>query len=269
MNATTEIRWHARAGQGAKTAAQVLALALLQSGKSVQAFPEYGPERRGAPLKAFTRTSNTPDPSSRFRDRAGSGRRARAEPSARVRRCRRLAPRGNNSAERGSDAARARGHSGEMRARDATRRRARVELRERCHARRGRGVARRAVARVSRRCGGRTAGPQGVAGCRARRDQVGMAMAELSSWRDLPPGGRVSPVTAPRPHTGGWRTGVVAGSRARGLCQLPALLALLPGLGSEAGRHDVRRLRPRLLQGLRLCAEVCPTGAITMVEEPA
>ena len=60
MSATTEIRWHARAGQGAKTAAQVLALALLHSGKSVQAFPEYGPERRGAPLKAFTRTSDRP-----------------------------------------------------------------------------------------------------------------------------------------------------------------------------------------------------------------
>lgn len=56
----TEIRWHARAGQGAKTAAQVLALALMRSGKSVQAFPEYGPERRGAPLRAFTRTSTRP-----------------------------------------------------------------------------------------------------------------------------------------------------------------------------------------------------------------
>ena len=56
----TEIRWHARAGQGAKTAAQVLALALMRSGKSVQAFPEYGPERRGAPLRAFTRTSTLP-----------------------------------------------------------------------------------------------------------------------------------------------------------------------------------------------------------------
>jgi len=56
----TEIRWHARAGQGAKTAAHVLALALLQSGKSVQAFPEYGPERRGAPLRAFTRVSDRP-----------------------------------------------------------------------------------------------------------------------------------------------------------------------------------------------------------------
>jgi pyruvate ferredoxin oxidoreductase gamma subunit len=55
-----EIRWHARAGQGAKTAAQLLALALLRSGKSVQAFPEYGPERRGAPLRAFTRSSDRP-----------------------------------------------------------------------------------------------------------------------------------------------------------------------------------------------------------------
>ena len=60
MNDTTEIRWHARAGQGAKTAAQVLALALMRSGRNVQAFPEYGPERRGAPLKAYTRTSSRP-----------------------------------------------------------------------------------------------------------------------------------------------------------------------------------------------------------------
>jgi pyruvate ferredoxin oxidoreductase gamma subunit len=56
----TEIRWHARAGQGAKTAAQALALSLLESGKSVQAFPEYGPERRGAPLRAFTRVADRP-----------------------------------------------------------------------------------------------------------------------------------------------------------------------------------------------------------------
>jgi pyruvate ferredoxin oxidoreductase gamma subunit len=56
----TEIRWHARAGQGAKTAAQILALALLRTGKGVQAFPEYGPERRGAPLRAYTRISDHP-----------------------------------------------------------------------------------------------------------------------------------------------------------------------------------------------------------------
>jgi pyruvate ferredoxin oxidoreductase gamma subunit len=54
------IRWHARAGQGAKSAAQVLALAELRAGKSVQAFPEYGPERRGAPLRAYTRIDDKP-----------------------------------------------------------------------------------------------------------------------------------------------------------------------------------------------------------------
>jgi pyruvate ferredoxin oxidoreductase gamma subunit len=55
-----EIRWHARAGQGAKTAAHLLALALLRDGKHVQAFPEYGPERRGAPMRAYTRYDDRP-----------------------------------------------------------------------------------------------------------------------------------------------------------------------------------------------------------------
>jgi 2-oxoacid:acceptor oxidoreductase gamma subunit (pyruvate/2-ketoisovalerate family) len=55
-----EIRWHARAGQGAKSAAQLLAEGMLRSGKSVQAFPEYGPERRGAPMRAYTRIDDCP-----------------------------------------------------------------------------------------------------------------------------------------------------------------------------------------------------------------
>ena len=55
-----EIRWHARAGQGAKTAAYLLAVGLLREGKSVQAFPEYGPERRGAPMRAYTRYDERP-----------------------------------------------------------------------------------------------------------------------------------------------------------------------------------------------------------------
>jgi pyruvate ferredoxin oxidoreductase gamma subunit len=55
-----EIRWHARAGQGAKTASQLYATAMLRAGKSVQAFPEYGPERRGAPLRAYTRIDDRP-----------------------------------------------------------------------------------------------------------------------------------------------------------------------------------------------------------------
>jgi pyruvate ferredoxin oxidoreductase gamma subunit len=55
-----EIRWHARAGQGAKTASQVLALALLRSGRYVQAFPDYGPERSGPPMRAYTRLDDRP-----------------------------------------------------------------------------------------------------------------------------------------------------------------------------------------------------------------
>ncbi len=56
----TEIRWHGRGGQGAKTAALLLADAALGSGKYVQAFPEYGPERMGAPVASFDRISSKP-----------------------------------------------------------------------------------------------------------------------------------------------------------------------------------------------------------------
>lgn len=53
-----EIRWHARGGQGAKTASLLLAEACFNSGKYVQGFPEYGPERMGAPLTAYNRISD-------------------------------------------------------------------------------------------------------------------------------------------------------------------------------------------------------------------
>jgi pyruvate ferredoxin oxidoreductase gamma subunit len=56
----TEIRWHARGGQGAVTAAKMVAELALGRGKYFQAFPEYGPERSGAPIVAFTRVSNAP-----------------------------------------------------------------------------------------------------------------------------------------------------------------------------------------------------------------
>ncbi len=60
MDELIEIRWHGRGGQGAKTAAQFLAEAALEEGKYIQAFPEYGPERAGAPMRAYTRISNQP-----------------------------------------------------------------------------------------------------------------------------------------------------------------------------------------------------------------
>jgi len=60
MKDIIEIRWHGRGGQGAKTAALLLADAALSSGKYVQAFPEYGPERMGAPVASFDRISSKP-----------------------------------------------------------------------------------------------------------------------------------------------------------------------------------------------------------------
>ena len=60
MNETVEIRWHGRGGQGAKTAALLLADVAFKTGKYVQGFPEYGPERMGAPITAYNRISSDP-----------------------------------------------------------------------------------------------------------------------------------------------------------------------------------------------------------------
>ena len=60
MEQTLEIRWHGRGGQGAKTAALLLADVAFMTGKNVQGFPEYGPERMGAPITAFNRISAEP-----------------------------------------------------------------------------------------------------------------------------------------------------------------------------------------------------------------
>jgi len=55
-----EVRWHGRGGQGAWTASELLAKAAIYEGKYIQSFPEFGPERMGAPVAAFTRISNKP-----------------------------------------------------------------------------------------------------------------------------------------------------------------------------------------------------------------
>ena len=60
MNDLIEIRWHGRGGQGAKTASLLLADAAFNTGKYIQGFPEYGPERMGAPITAYNRISSTP-----------------------------------------------------------------------------------------------------------------------------------------------------------------------------------------------------------------
>ncbi|MGQ9530800.1 MAG: pyruvate ferredoxin oxidoreductase subunit gamma [Candidatus Bathycorpusculaceae bacterium] len=55
-----EVRWHGRGGQGAWTASELLARAAIYEGKFIQSFPEFGPERMGAPVTAFTRISTEP-----------------------------------------------------------------------------------------------------------------------------------------------------------------------------------------------------------------
>ncbi|NSW91761.1 MAG: 2-oxoacid:acceptor oxidoreductase family protein [Firmicutes bacterium] len=58
MGKVVEIRWHGRGGQGAKTASLLLADAAFDTGKYIQGFPEYGPERMGAPITAYNRISD-------------------------------------------------------------------------------------------------------------------------------------------------------------------------------------------------------------------
>ncbi len=60
MDNLIEIRWHGRGGQGAKTASLLLADAAFNTGMYIQGFPEYGPERMGAPITAYNRISNNP-----------------------------------------------------------------------------------------------------------------------------------------------------------------------------------------------------------------
>ncbi len=60
MKDLIEIRWHGRGGQGTKTASLLLADAAFNTGKYIQGFPEYGPERMGAPITAYNRISSSP-----------------------------------------------------------------------------------------------------------------------------------------------------------------------------------------------------------------
>ena len=60
MKSILEFRWHGRGGQGAWTASELLARTALAEGKFIQSFPEFGPERMGAPVTAFTRISTEP-----------------------------------------------------------------------------------------------------------------------------------------------------------------------------------------------------------------
>ena len=267
MNGLTEIRWHARAGQGAKTAAQILALALLREGNGVQAFPEYGPERRGAPLRAFTRVSDRPirrhdtitdpdlvvvlEPSLVHEAGVADG----LEPDGFV--------------LLNGDEAPPELDGVDVRCVPAT------KLAETLgssfvnvdHARRSRGRPRRARARAVAGSRGGDARHQGRPRRRVLRPRGGIRMAELSDWHELPVAGAVRPGETPRPATGGWRTGEKPSVELAKcvnclLCWLycPDSAILLDGETFTGFDLDY-------CKGCAICAEVCPVEAIAMVPE--
>jgi len=263
----TEIRWHARAGQGAKTASQVLALALLRSGKSVQSFPEYGPERRGAPLRAFTRFDTRPV---RRHDSV-------TEPNLVVVLDASLLA--ETSVLEGLDAdttvlVNADGdppHVGEatVRAVPAARLAAAYGASFANVAMLGAVAAahRRAVPRGLAEGDRRQSRQEVLAGGAVFRGVGGIRMAELIRWEQLPRAGIVAPEDAPQPLTGDWRTSgkpVVDYARCVNclLCWLhcPDSAIVLDGTTLSGIEYDY-------CKGCELCVEVCPTDAITMVAE--
>ena len=248
MPELTEIRWHARAGQGAKTrVADPRARAHARSGKSVQSFPEYGP---GAPRRAAARVhalqrraayavttrSSEPDLVVVLDDVAASDEPARS--SRRV-----LVGRDDaRSLVACHAAARRRGHG------------------ERRDARRGRGRARRAVARAaagrrSSRCSARRSPPEALRAAAAEGLRDGGAEAAGTSFRAR---ARCAPADAARPVTGDWRTtgrpvlALLACVNCL-LCWLycPDSAIVLDGTTLAGIDYDY-------CKGCELCVEVCP-----------
>ena len=249
--AVIEIRWHARAGQGAKTASQLFAQAALRSRQERRRRSRSTGRSAAARRCAHTRASTTGRSGATTRSRVPtrsscSSRRCWARPTSSRAGAGRRSARRTPTSRTGSTATRVvAGPGGRIAAGSGH------EVRQPRHGRRTRRRARRAAARARRRT------PRPSCSAEGRRGRVraavagGVRVAELRPGSELPAGGVVVRDDAPRPRTGGWRTGVKPQRRPRRLRQLPALLALLPGRGRLVDGDDVRGLRLRLLQGLR------------------
>ena len=196
----------ARRGPGGHDPQPISLLTPLQAGKSAQAFPEYGPERRGAPVQAYTRIDDRPirrhdsvtapravvvlDPSLLGEPTVVDGVRARDD----------LARRRRRSAE-------PQRHAGRAGRRPGARREGRNDVRQ---PRDGRGTGRgagRASVRVRGRGGRRAAASKAGAELPPTPRSRGIRVAELRPWQQLATGGIVLRDGAPRLRTGGWRTG--------------------------------------------------------------
>jgi 2-oxoacid:acceptor oxidoreductase delta subunit (pyruvate/2-ketoisovalerate family) len=92
-------------------------------------------------------------------------------------------------------------------------------------------------------------------------------MAELKTWRELPVGGRVSPATAPQPHTGGWRTGLLPEVELSACVNCLLCWLYCPDSAVKLDETTFAGFDYDYCKGCELCAEVCPTGAISMIEE--
>ena len=92
-------------------------------------------------------------------------------------------------------------------------------------------------------------------------------MAELKSWRDLPAGGRIFPGTAPQPHTGGWRTGLLPAVELSACVNCLLCWVYCPDSAVKLDGTTFTGFDYDYCKGCELCADVCPTGAISMVEE--
>jgi len=290
-----EIRWHGRGGQGAKSVSELLAGAMMKGGYQVQAFPEYGPERSGAPLQAYTRYSlgairlhcgvTEPD-TVVVLDESLLG---EVDVTAGLKNGGLLLV---NSTAAEHEIARACGYSGPIVCIDAGR------LAAEAGARHGNVVMVGALAALEGKpsldelysglddiFAGKLSG--GAMAANQRAIKAGFQEAgerqpvsteadgservpigtPLRSYKELALGGVLPASTAEHPRTGSWRTRVkpqVSVDRCVNclLCWVncPDSAIVLRGTDFHGFDHDY-------CKGCELCSEVCPTGAIEMVEE--
>ena len=292
-----EIRWHGRAGQGAKTVSQMLALALIDAGRWVQAFPEYGPERSGSPMRAYNRSADAPirrrdpittpdavvvlDPSLLAEVDVAAGLRPRGvlvvnsdAPPSDVRH--RLAFAGRLACIPGDRIAASAGAG-----------QANIVLLGALAAVLGEPSLDALGGTLRASLGGKlgpsemqaahtclAAGHAAGLASRAQRDLDRLApttrtseRAAAGTFRELPAGAMVIAAGAERLRTGSWRGGMKPQVVASRCVNCLLCWVYCPDCAIRLEHARLEGFDYALCKGCELCVEVCPTGAISMVEE--